>query len=146
MQVNLYSTSSENNRVDKQLTNIATLSGTLREQCSIITPTITIQGDISQLSKANYCYIPEFSRYYYINNIIILNNSLCRIECSVDVLMTYKSQIRSLSGVIERQENEYNLYLEDGAFKTQARDNILTKGFPTGFSNDGSFILAVAGG
>lgn len=146
MEIIIYSTDSENNRVDKKLNKILTLNGTLKEQCSIISPSIVIQGNISDISKANYCYIKSFSRYYYINNITIINNNLYRIDCDVDVLMSYKSQIRKLSAVIERQENDYNLYLEDSSFKTQSRDNILTKSFPNGFTTEGNYILAVAGG
>ena len=62
----------------------------------------------------------------------------------VDVLKTYASGIRSNTAVISRQENQYNLYLQDGVFKTYANPHYEIRKFPSGFSGY-HFILSVAG-
>ena len=48
----------------------------------------------------NYCYIPLFSRYYFINDIEIFPNNIYRIHLHIDVLETYKSDILNAKGVI----------------------------------------------
>ena len=48
----------------------------------------------------NYCYIPLFSRYYFINDIEIFPNNIYRVHLHIDVLETYKSDILNAKGVI----------------------------------------------
>lgn len=62
---------------------------------------------------ANYCYIHEFKRYYFIDNIIIQNNKLFMIQLNVDVLETHKNQFMSLNAFITRNEFQYDPYIQD---------------------------------
>lgn len=140
----LQTNTSENNKLDKSLTNIATLSGTLKSECSIIDPVIQIEGDISDYTGCNYCTIDTFGRSYFVQNIRSLRNGLFEISCHVDVLSSFATQIRACTGIINRQENDWNLYLDDGSFKVYQNPVILTKEFPSGFSTQ-SYVLAVAG-
>ena len=48
----------------------------------------------------NYCYIPLFSRYYFINDIEIFPNNIYRVHLHIDVLETYKTDILNAKGVI----------------------------------------------
>ena len=144
MTVILYTNLSENNAVDKNLTQLVSLSGTLREQSSIINPTINI-ADIDQyIDRANYAYIQEFNRYYFVTNIESVHNNLWRISLHVDVLYTYRTQIRGNSAIIARNENEYDLLLNDGLFQTQQKPRIAQYPFPNGF-NTWNFVIAIAG-
>ena len=120
-----------------------TITGTLREETSILNPVIRFQGTIPV--HANYMYIPEFDRYYFINDIKSIRNNLYEISAHVDVLMTYQDQIRNCTGIVARQQNNWNLYIDDGVFKTYQNRIILVKEFPTGFVRN-DFVLAVAGG
>lgn len=142
MILDLYKNYSDKNVVDKSITQIGTsISGTLREDCSVINPVISIEG-LSDLG-VNYAYITEFGRYYYINNIVCKGN-LYELHMHVDVLKTYAAGIRQNNAVISRQQNNYNLYLQDGVFKTLAYPHIQIKQFPSGFT-DYNFIFSVAG-
>lgn len=142
MILKLYKNYSDKNVVDKSITQVGTdISGTLRDDCSIINPVIAIEG-LSDLT-VNYAYISEFGRYYYINNIVCKGN-LFELQMHVDVLKTYAAGIRNNSAVISRQQNYYNLYLQDGVFKTYANPHIQIKQFPSGF-NSYNFIFSVAG-
>lgn len=141
-----YKNLSENNVVDKNITQLGSdLTGTLKDNCSIIDPIILIEdipdGNISNL---NYIYIPSFNRYYYVTNIEVENSHLFRLHCHVDVLKSFASGIRSNNAVISRQENNYNLYLPDGAFKTYANPHYQIVKFPSGFSGY-HYVLTVAG-
>lgn len=144
MTIVLYQNTSEFNTVDKTLSELVTLSGTLREQSSIIDPVINISDIDNYIGSANYAYIPEFNRYYFIMNIDSVRENLWRISFHVDVLHTYREQIRGNSAIIERNENEYDLKLNDGLFQTQQNPRIAQYPFPSGF-NTWNFVLAVAG-
>ena len=135
---------SENNKVDKTLTTISTMTGTLKNETSIIDPIIIFEGSLSNLKNCNYCAISEFGRSYFVNNIRSIRNDLVELTCHVDVLSTYKSQIRQQFALVKRQQENWNLYLNDGSFKVYQNPMVLTKLFPSGFTSP-QFVLAVAG-
>lgn len=142
--ITLQTNNSENNRVTKDLTDISTITGTLRDECSIIDPVILIEGDLSLYTGCNYCTIPTFGRSYFINNIRSIRNNLFEISCHVDVLSSFATQIKANKAIVIRQQENWNLYLNDGVFKVYQNPQVLTKAFPRGF-NTQSFVLAVAG-
>ena len=146
MTIKLYKNLSDKLVVDKDIDQISSdITGTLREGCSVIDPIIKFETTVgSNLTDCNYAYITEFGRYYYINNIKCIGK-LFEVYMHVDVLMTYASGIRANSAVIARQENAYNLYLQDGVFKTYSQPHYQIMQFPSGFS-DFEFIFSVAGG
>lgn len=144
MNIVLYANASEINAVDKNLTELTTLTGTLREQSSIIDPIITISDIDDYIGSMNYAYIPEFNRYYFITNVESVRKNLWKVSFHVDVLFTYRDAIRANSAIIERNENEYDLKLNDGLFRTQQNPRIAQFPFPNGF-NQWNFVLAVAG-
>ena len=135
---------SELNKLDKTLTTITTLTGTLKTETSIIDPVIIVEGTLSDLKTCNYCTISEFGRSYFVNNIKSIRNNLIELTCHVDVVSTYKSQIRSQFAIVRKQENNWNLYLNDGSFKCYQNPIVLTKKFSNGFTTP-SFVMAVAG-
>lgn len=143
MRVELYINNSEVEKVVKNLTTLQSLEGTLREATSILNPTIKIEG-LTDIDKINYMYIPDFGRYYFVNDIRSIRNNLYEVSAHVDVLMTYAEQIKQQKAVIRRQENVWNTYLDDGTFKAYQNPVIVTKLFPNGFNNN-SFVLALSG-
>lgn len=127
--ITLYQNAAEVNRVDKTdyLTAVATLSGTLRSECSVIAPDITFRMDT--VPEFNYVYIPPFNRYYFVTGLTSVAKNLWRMSLSCDVLMSYKDDIRALTAVIGRQENDYNAYLADPELPAQANQIIEIKEF-----------------
>ena len=142
--ITLQVNNSEKERLDKSITDIATISGTLREKTSLIDPVIVIEGDLSNYVNCNYMTIQAFNRSYFINNITSVSNNLFEISAHVDVLTTYKTQIRTNDAIIARQEKKWKLYLNDGVFKTYQNPYIVTKAFPSGFTSQ-HFVFSVAG-
>lgn len=135
---------SENISISKDLTDVISMDGTLKEGTSIIDPVIKIECDLSQIAKCNYMTIETFKRSYFITDIKSIRNGLCEISAHVDVLTSFASEIKSNRGIVKRQENKWNLYVDDGSFKTYQNPIVLTKAFPTGFTKQ-EFVLAVAG-
>ena len=143
--VKAFKYNSPNHFINKQLIDVATYTGTLREETSVIDPIFDIETS-SDLSQMNYIWINELHRYYYVNNIVSVATNLWRIYCHVDVLMTYKPTILAHEAVIGRQQQLYNLYLNDGdTFKVTQRSKIQQKKFPNGFTSS-SYVMIVAGG
>ena len=101
MTLELYSNSSEYAALDKELELQITLSGILREESSIIDPSILVEDLDDYITDINYAYIPEFGRYYFITNIESVRNHLWRLSLHVDVLHTYADGIRANSGIID---------------------------------------------
>lgn len=135
---------SERERLSKDITDISTVSGVLKEETSIIDPVIKIECDLSGFVNCNYMTIPAFGRSYFVNNIRSIHNGLVEFACHVDVLSSFAGQIRRNKAIIKKQENEWNLYLNDGTFKVYQNPKVLTKAFPSGFTTQ-EFVLAVAG-
>lgn len=123
--INLYNNSSEPEVVDKSLSLQTSLQGQLKDNTSIITPTILM--NINSIPTANYMYIPDFHRYYYITNIESVRNGLIQISAKCDVLMTYKSGIRACNALVERQEFNYNLYLVDNKIPMENKNTVSSK-------------------
>ena len=140
----LQNNSSENIKLDKTLTDIVTLTGTLKDKCSIIDPIIIIETTHANITSANYMTIAEFGRKYFINEIVCLRTGLYEISAHVDVLGTYAADIRKNRAIISRNEHQYDLKLNDGIFKTQQNPRIAQFPFPSGFTN-WNFVIGIAG-
>lgn len=145
MQIVLYKNSSESNKIGKSLSLAFTLTGNLREGSSTLSPVVRIASN-TNLTQFNYLYIPSFNRYYFIKDIVSENNGVWLVSARVDVLESHKTAILANSAIIERQENAYNLYFSDPEWKVYENDRVMTRDFPSGFSETGTYYLTVAGG
>lgn len=135
---------SERERVTKNVETLATYLGTLKTETSIIDPVILIECELFDVINANYMTIESFGRSYFINNIRSIRSGLVEFSCHVDVLSSFATEIKANTAIILKQENKWNLYLNDGSFKIYQNPTVLTKSFPSGFTTQG-FVLAVAG-
>lgn len=142
--INLMQNFSPKEALSKNTISLSNISGTLRDGTSIINPVIRFQGDISNFVNCNYMYISKFNRFYFVDNITSVRDNIFEISAHVDVLSTYQNEIRSNTAIVRRQENDWNLYLNDGSFKVYQNPMVITKSFPGGFTTQ-QFVLAVAG-
>lgn len=142
--ITLQRNNSERNRVTKDILTLLTVSGELKTETSIIDPVIMIECDLSSITGCNYMSIPTFGRSYFVNNIRSIRSGLVEFSCHVDVLSSFASEIRGNTAIVRKQENNWNLYLNDGSFKVYQNPYVLTKAFPSGFTTQ-EFVLAVAG-
>ena len=133
---------SDTNVVSKTLATLSTVTGVLKESTSIMNPIIRIEGSIP--TTCNYMYISTFGRYYYVTDIISITNDIFEIHAHVDVLQTYGSSIKNCTGIVARQQEKWNLYLDDGSFKTYQNDKTKAIAFSGGFTSE-QFLIAIAG-
>ena len=147
MEVILYRNSSENNVIGKSLAQIKSVEANLKNDVSIINPTLVLNYTANILDS-NYCFIPKFNRYYFIDEIVPITGDRCIVKCRVDVLESFKEDIKSLTVILDKSQSIYksNKYLDDGSFIVENKDFNTIYNFPNGFNEEGTFILICAGG
>lgn len=143
-QIRLQYNESPKNQLDKKLTSLGTVSGVLKEGTSIIDPVFQVVDAMSNLRYTNYCTIESFGRSYFVTDIKSIRQDLLEISCHVDVLTTFKDQIRTNNAIIRRNEYATNKLLNDGFFKVYQNPNIVLYEFPQGFTSY-EWVLAMAG-
>jgi len=89
MKLQIYNNNSNSNVINKNIDLINELNFNLKSDNSILQPILILKNYIG----GNYCYIDEFKRYYFINDVRLLSNGLYELHLNVDVLMTYKNEI-----------------------------------------------------
>lgn len=145
MHITFYTTDSEPEKVDKTLGTPLALTGSLRNESNVINPRILVEADAATLADKNYAYIPDFDRYYFISEVVSVRNHVCMVIMRVDVLMSFKTQIRANYAFLEKQKNTGSRYINDGSWFHDSRQFYTVKNFPNGFNNNGEFILITAG-
>lgn len=110
MIIRMYNNSSDSNILDKTLNNMVEYPVKIKGTIDILRPTIQMQ--IKEKFIYNYCYIPDFNRYYYIDSIEVFPNNLYELRLKCDVLMSFKDSIIGSIGILKRKV--YNGYIESG--------------------------------
>lgn len=143
----LYKNSADNRRLDKTegLSSASSFSISMKEGDNLINPSIIIDSS-TDLTKYNYGKITELGRYYYINAERLINTNQYILHMEEDVLMTYKSDILNLVCIVDKQENNFNSYIDDGSYVSQVDDFMNRYSFSKGFSAQPYNILICAGG
>lgn len=143
MNIVLYNNKSENNKVDKELTQSVTLTGNVKNETSIVNPTFLVEGN--PIGK-NYAYISDFERYYFIKDVKVIRSNLFEIDMTCDVLMTYKSSIRSMFAIVERNQYRINKYLPDTEIKYSTDYDVITKKIGNVSLNNNYYIIGLNAG
>lgn len=145
MEIILYGNQSEKNKLNKLLITPYTLTGTLKQECSISNPVFMINDE--NPTGYNYAYIPEFNRYYYISDMVSVRNDLWRLHLSVDVLMSFKDYIVNIPVILSDTESTGSeFYLSGNVWKSKVKELTDIINFPSGLNQNGEFILITAGG
>lgn len=111
MQGTLYINSSDERYVNKSLSNIGEYTIVFKSDENSIRPTLKI-SDSNIPETANYVYLSELNRYFYIRN-KRYSKQCIYLECELDPLMSFRSQLADMEAIISRNERLYNLYLSD---------------------------------
>lgn len=119
------------------------LSGTMRDIIDILSPQMEITGSHPGY---NYMYIPDFQRFYYLDDPIITVTGLTVYHGTCDVLMSWEAGIRALPGIAARTEDPdlQDWYLPDRQQPIRSYQHVCTiKGSTLDWCSD--FILFTAG-
>lgn len=143
MQITTYRNASEEHVLDKQLTVVnSDVTAMFKDDTNMINPTIIISSLMSK--NFNYVYISDTNRYYYVND-MTYSQQRTFINLSVDVLMSFNSEIKNLDLIANRSSSRFNVYQPDSEVKFLQKSIIATQKFPYGFTGS-SMILSVNGG
>lgn len=105
----------------------AGLDVVFKDGCSITNPVITVER--AKMGMWNYCIIPDFNRYYYINDVTI-SGPVAVYSCECDVLASYKYDIRGTNQFVERCNAQYNELLIDNIYPAESAPDIVNTIFP----------------
>lgn len=144
MNIILYNQGSDPNDTNKRLTTIGTYDCTLKEPVDVENPEIRITGTAL---NANYAYIADMGRYYYLTP-VTQNNAFVVYRGKSDALMSFRSGILASPAVISRNPWHFDLYLPDNELPIEARTASAVIKFPNNhFSGDNNcYILTTLGG
>lgn len=148
MNLTVYSNTADKKQLDKtkyikKITEFENVQ--FKNDESISEPSVIIATyDNTLLTKINYAYIDSLDTWYFIKDKITLGGNRYKFLFKNDVLMTNRKEIKNLKGVLERQENLYNTYLNDPLYKCYNNTRTQVLHFPSGLTND-NYILAIGG-
>lgn len=114
----------------------------LKAPCNIIDPEIKIATQ-SDPTGYNYCYLPTFSRYYWVKN-WTYSDGLWNASLTVDTLASYRDQIGYSTEYVVRSSAKYNGTISDGLYPATAEVRSVTSAFQGGFSetiSGGFFVI-----
>ena len=107
-------------------TGISTLEsciGSLVNESGLVRPTIRVEvSDPASVEAANYFSISgEIVRHFFITEKRAITNTLFEISGKADLRYTFADAIKSSSGIVARNENFYNMYLNDAKIPVHAQ-------------------------
>lgn len=145
MQVNFYYNQSDYRYINKVLQEGQSFEGVLRDECSVMNPVIMFESQ--DVLRYNYCYIPEFQRYYAVTRTENYRNGLWLVYMEVDVLMSFRRDIYKLNAVVDKQSSDDigDEYIDDQSLVAESSLFNQVYNFPNGFNNTGTYILITAG-
>lgn len=148
MTIKTYRFLGDSRKVDKNLNLVKTYANAkIVGDMSIQNPTISLQLDsFTDVINFNYLYIPELRRYYCVENSTILSDGYVQIQCRVDVLKTFKTDILASTQYVERQENKCSYQVPDNGYTIKSNRNLTIKNFGSEIINPNyDFILTTYG-
>lgn len=118
MNVTFYSFDKKRNST-KVPTGGTQVAVTLKEPCGFLNPSLKLTLDTFNF-EWNYCYIPDFSRYYYVEETTLLARNLCQVDLSVDALGSFRAEILASSQYVLRAAQGYDEDIIDMMYPAKA--------------------------
>lgn len=127
----------------KQPTSGTTLVVKLKDECSIINP---IFQSAQMPANTNYIYVAEWSRYYFVTNVVYITNTIKEFSCEVDVLASFKTDIGSTAAQIAFSSTGYDVMKVDSRLACKATKTITaaTPDSPASWDATGCYIVSVS--
>lgn len=115
----------------------------LKENTSIESPVFVLRNE----NAFEMVYIQAFNHFYFVSDVVNVDNYMSEVHCKQDVLATYKSEIYSYGGYIEYAAEGYDPMVMDTRCQMfepvfYAGDAQSIKDFPN-MNQDGMYVLTV---
>lgn len=150
MTITLYKSPGERNRLSRPLTTVKTYStAQLTDIVNVETPELLVNRD-DTIIGFDYAYIPAFNRYYFLNDLQVVNGNQFKLFLESDPLMSFRQDILNSQCIAKRSTSNINPEIEDNqaAFKNIPKriHFKMAEGFtPSGSSTSWNYILTLGG-
>ena len=152
MELRLYNFSKKHNSTKQLLSDaepLAVYNDVCLKQTTDIDSPVFLLDDTFR--AANYAYLVDLGRFYFINKNRLGNNWIYEIECELDSLATYKSYILLYEAFVERcsDSRHYREYFNDplvSVSQNVVNFDMAVKPISEFSSNNGCYVLRIAGG
>ena len=75
--------------------------------------------------NANYFYIADFNRYYFVDVVTKISKDITEFKLEVDVMASFKSSIGSATAMILRSSTGYNVWIPDEEVYVSTEKNVI---------------------
>lgn len=125
MTLTFYKQAATPNRIDKTgfLTEVGTIDNVVvKDTKNLMSPTFIMQYNPT-VYNSNYLFCTKTSRYYYITSIDSMTGGRLAINCTIDVLHTYRNEILSsvawvdVSDTTTDTSDDYDMLHNDYPFR-----------------------------
>lgn len=151
MNAKFYYNKSDRIVLNKDISEKESVTVRYKGDTDLINPIFIVNADKID-DKINYIYIGgDVKRYYFIDSVIFSQGHI-ELKCSIDVLMSHKSEIENQECIIIRNEKIWNMYLSDDRMELYHKPRYLTFPFEHGFTEYydgtkyGSMVMTINGG
>lgn len=121
------------NTINKTITGLAqAIDCSIKQPVSVESPYLIVYADRVDVTN-NYCYIPDYGRYYFIT-VEELPGDRRGVQCVCDPLESFKAGILACDCVCARNENAKQSLLMDESYITSAQDTVWFKNFSAGYT------------
>lgn len=151
MNAKFYYNKSDRIVLNKNISEKDSVTVRYKGDTDLINPIFIVNADKID-DKINYIYIAgDINRYYFIDSVVFSQGHI-ELKCSIDVLMSHKSEIEDQECIIIRNEKIWNMYLSDDRMELYHKPRYLTFPFEHGFTEYydgtkyGSMVLTINGG
>lgn len=113
----------------------------LKENTSIENPIFILTGNNYDLN-----YIQAFNHYYFVTDIISINNAQCEVHCEQDLLATYKEAIQNTTAFVA-YDTTANTEIPDNRIPTKSTPTVSANSVAlrSDVSKAGGFIASITG-
>lgn len=151
MNAKFYYNKSDRIVLNKDISEKDSVTVRYKGDTDLINPIFIVNADKID-DKINYIYIGgDIKRYYFIDSVIFSQGHI-ELKCSIDVLMSHRSEIENQECIIIRNEKIWNMYLSDDRMELYHKPRYLTFPFEHGFTEYydgtkyGSMVMTINGG
>lgn len=152
MELRLMTCTDDNRVINKNPVDINTVECSVYGECSMFEPTLLLSY-FRGMENCNYCYIPEWNRYYFVVNSTFRKGMQVVLRCRCDVLMSFKPYIEDLTCHISSTSTRdaSGVYLADPNMPVSSDSFVINvpfseSPFDRSGSEGGSYVLTVVGG
>ena len=144
MNIKLFNTTSPKIKVNKTLNLVADITGEPHDIVSETDMSVRLTvGHLQGVQGSNYCQVVETGKYYFISPNYEIDNHTVVIHLHEDVLMSLRTQLLTQTCTVSRNAQLSNAYMFDNGYQLLAYENIVTKTFPQGLTDEAVVLLTV---